>query len=83
MRTMVVCTVADFKGKLVNVESSDNLLSYGINSTLATLFEGTPIHADMAREFRAFLLIMSDKFSGRRNGGLFRRYVNSIAQSPK
>ncbi|KFZ00018.1 hypothetical protein V500_01209 [Pseudogymnoascus sp. VKM F-4518 (FW-2643)] len=83
MRTMVVCTVAEFRGKLVNVESSDNLLGYGINATLATLFGGTPIHADMAREFRTFLLITSDKSSNRRNGELFRRYVNSLAQSPK
>ena len=83
MRTMVVCTVAKLRGKLVNVESSDNLLGYEINATLATLFGGTPIHADMAREFRTFLLITSDKSSDRRNGELFRRYVKSLAQSPK
>ncbi|KAJ7843316.1 BcABA3 [Mycena olivaceomarginata] len=50
---------------------------------LATLFEGTPRHADMAREYRTFLLITADKASNRRDSELFRRYVNSLAHSPK
>jgi len=37
----------------------------------------------MSREYRAFLLITADKASARRNGELFRRYVNALAQSSK
>lgn len=38
---------------------------------------------DMAREYRTFLLITADKASSRRDGELFRRYVNALAQSPR
>jgi hypothetical protein len=37
----------------------------------------------MAREYRTFLLITADKASNRRDSELFRRYVNSLAHSPK
>ena len=37
----------------------------------------------MAREYRSFLLITADKASSRRDGELFRRYVNALAQSPR
>lgn len=37
----------------------------------------------MSREFRSFLLITADKSSDRRNGELFRRYVDALARSPR
>jgi hypothetical protein len=37
----------------------------------------------MAREYRSFLLITADKASNRRDGELFRRYVNALVQSPR
>jgi len=37
----------------------------------------------MCREYRSFLLITADKASERRNGELFRRYVNALARSPR
>lgn len=83
MRTITICTIAEFKGKLVDVSASDNIMGYDVGATLATLFKGTPGHADMAREYRAFLLLTADKSSSRRDGELFRRYVNALAQSPR
>ncbi|KAJ6489436.1 hypothetical protein DFH09DRAFT_1377516 [Mycena vulgaris] len=81
-RVTVVGIVAEFKGSLVEVMKGDNILGYSLSGILTTLFRGTPKHEDMAREFRSFILISADKSSNRRNGELFRRYVNSLAQSP-
>ncbi|KAF7349846.1 Alpha-ionylideneethane synthase abl3 [Mycena venus] len=83
MRIIVMGTIAEFKGSMVDVTAGDMILGYSLSSTLATLFEGTPCHADMAREYRTFLLITADKASNRRDSELFRRYVNSLAQSPR
>ncbi|KAJ7334601.1 hypothetical protein DFH08DRAFT_925648 [Mycena albidolilacea] len=83
MRIIVMGTIAEFKGSMVDVTAGDMILGYSLSSTLATLFEGTPCHADMAREYRTFLLITADKASNRRDSELFRRYVNSLAHSPK
>jgi hypothetical protein len=46
------------------------------------MFKGTPGHAEMAREYKTFLLVSGDKSSSRREGELFRRYVNCLAHSP-
>ncbi|KAH7122020.1 hypothetical protein B0J13DRAFT_648154 [Dactylonectria estremocensis] len=83
MRTIVMGIVAEFRGDLVDVTAGDNILGYSLDGTLAELFEGTPGHEDMAREFKTFLLITSEKTSHRRDGELFRRYVNTLASSPK
>ncbi|KAJ6597673.1 hypothetical protein DFH09DRAFT_1399325 [Mycena vulgaris] len=77
----VVGIVAEFKGSLVEVMKGDNILGYSLSGILTTLFRGTRWHEDMAREFRNFILISADKSSNRRNGELFRRYVNSLPQS--
>ncbi|KAJ6622761.1 BcABA3 [Mycena sp. CBHHK59/15] len=82
MRIIVMGTIVEFKGSMVDVAGGDNILGYSLSGTLAALFEGTPGHEDMAREYRSFLLVTADKASDRRNGELFRRYVNSLAQSP-
>jgi hypothetical protein len=76
-------TDVEFRGNLVDVMAGDDILGYSLSATLSALFQGTPGHEDMAREYRSFLLITADKASSRRDGELFRRYVNAIARSPK
>ncbi|KAI8949053.1 hypothetical protein F4801DRAFT_426870 [Xylaria longipes] len=83
MRTIVLGTIAEFRGDLVDVEASDCVLGYTLNDILAELFQGTRGHALMAREYKAFLLVTADKASTRRDGELFRRYVNALAISPR
>ncbi|KAJ7113828.1 hypothetical protein C8R44DRAFT_630564 [Mycena epipterygia] len=82
MRLMTIATVVEFKGDLVDVMAGDNILGHSLSGTLSALFEGTPAHENMAREYRAYLLITSDKASNRRYGELFRRSVNCLAHSP-
>lgn len=67
----------------MDVTKGDNVLNYSLDGILADLFEGTPGHAEMAREYKTFLLVSGDKSSGRRDGELFRRYVNCLAHSPQ
>lgn len=38
---------------------------------------------EMAREYRSFMLITGEKTSRRRDGELFRRYVDALARSPR
>ncbi|KAJ7668047.1 BcABA3 [Mycena rosella] len=82
MRTIVVGITAEFKGGMVDVTAGDTILGYSISGILASLFEGTSGHKDMVREYHAFLLITAEKASDRRDGELFRRYVNSLAYAP-
>ncbi|KAJ7078787.1 BcABA3, partial [Mycena epipterygia] len=82
MRLMMIAIVCEFKGNMVDVMAGDTILGHSLSGTLAALFDGTPGHEDMAREFRAYLLIASDKASNRCHGELFRRTVNCLAQSP-
>jgi hypothetical protein len=83
MRISVIAVIAEFRGSLVDITTGDNILGYDLSSLLATLFEGTPGYEDMCREYRTFLLVTADKTSDRRDGELFRRYVNALAQSPR
>ncbi|KAJ7211520.1 hypothetical protein C8J57DRAFT_1399862 [Mycena rebaudengoi] len=82
IRLLVMTIVVEFKGDMVDVIAGDKILGYSLSGNLSTLFEGTPGHADMAREFRAYLLFTSEKTSDRRYGELFRRYINCLVQSP-
>lgn len=83
MRIIIMGIIAEFRGDLVDVTASDSILGYSLDGTLAELFEGTPGHALMAREYKTFLLVTADKASSRRDGELFRRYVNALAISPR
>jgi hypothetical protein len=83
MRIIIIGIIAEFRGDLVDVTAGDQILGYDLSAVLGALFEGTPGHVEMAREYRSFLLITADKASSRRNGKLFRRYVSALAQSPK
>ncbi|RYP03581.1 hypothetical protein DL764_005042 [Monosporascus ibericus] len=83
MRIIIMGIIAEFRGDLVDVTAGDCILGYSLDGTLAELFEGTPGHALMAREYKSFLLVTADKSSSRRDGELFRRYVNALAISPR
>jgi hypothetical protein len=80
---MAISTIAEFRGKLVRVDAGNVIMGHDLSATLDTLFEGTAGYADMNREFRTFLLLTADKSSDRRDGELFRRYVNALAKSPR
>ncbi|KAK3332580.1 hypothetical protein B0T19DRAFT_439405 [Cercophora scortea] len=79
-RIIVIGIIAEFRGSLVDIAASNRVLGYDVDELLSTLFSGMPIHAAMAREFRAFLLVTADKASARRHDSeLFHRYVTAIA----
>lgn len=83
-RIIVIGIIAEFRGTLVDVMAGDDILGYNLQGLLDAVFEGTPAHEEMAREYRAFLLITGDKCRQRRNESeLFRRYVDSLAKSPR
>ncbi|KAJ4385999.1 Molybdenum cofactor sulfurase [Gnomoniopsis smithogilvyi] len=83
MRTIIIGIIAEFKGHMVDVSAGDEILGYNLQDVLDGLFKGTVGHELMCREYRSFLLITSEKTSEKRSGELFRRYVNSLAQSPR
>lgn len=83
MRLIAIATVTEFRGSLVDVAAGDNILGYDLGELLETVYGGMPAYEEMAREFRAFLLITAEKCSNRRDSDLFRRYVNALVQSPK
>ncbi|KAL8387038.1 hypothetical protein RB595_010204 [Gaeumannomyces hyphopodioides] len=83
MRTIIIGIIAEFRGELVDVAAGDSILGYSLNGVLDALFEGTPGHALMAREYKTFLLITAEKTSQRRDHELFRRYVNGLASGPR
>ncbi|KAK8137101.1 hypothetical protein PG984_005041 [Apiospora sp. TS-2023a] len=83
MRIIIMGIIAEFRGDLVDVETSDRILGYSLSGTLDELFKGTPGHELMAREYKTFLLVTAEKASKQRNSELFRRYVNGLASSPR
>lgn len=42
MRIIVIGTIAEFCGELVNVIDNDDILGYNLQEVLDTLFKGTP-----------------------------------------
>ncbi|RMZ73257.1 ABA 3 [Pyrenophora seminiperda CCB06] len=83
MRTIIIGTIAEFRGNMVDVMAGDEMLGYNLTEVLDGLFAGTRGHTEMAREYRSFLLFTADKTSDRREDELFRRYVNALAGSPR
>lgn len=81
VRIIVIAIVAEFRGEIIDVTMTDNVLGYDINVLIDTLFKGTPGHAEMARELRTFLLFTAEKSSKRRGSILFQRYADSLATS--
>lgn len=83
MRTVIIGIIAEFKGHMVDVAAGDEILGFNLQEVLDGLFEGTVSRELMCREYRNFLLMTSEKASEKRSGELFRRYVNSLASSPR
>lgn len=83
IRVIVMSIFAECRGDLIDVTAGHCILGYSVDGILADLFEGTAGHALMARELKSFLLVTADKSSDRRDGELFRRYVNALASSPR
>ncbi|KAJ4377137.1 hypothetical protein N0V86_006578 [Didymella sp. IMI 355093] len=81
MRIIIIGTVAEFRGELINVVDNDDILGYNLKQVLDTLFEGTPGHVEMAREFRCFLLVSSHK-SRQIESNLFKRYAVALSRGP-
>ncbi|KAJ7224770.1 hypothetical protein C8J57DRAFT_1591079 [Mycena rebaudengoi] len=52
-RLSTITTAVEFLGGNLDVKSSDSFLGYSLSALLAIVFEGTPYHEDMSREFRA------------------------------
>ena len=82
-RIIVIGTVTEFRGALVDVTSGDDILGYDLQELLDILFKGHPAYDDVSREYRAFLLITGEKSSQRCESDLFHRYVEALARSPK
>lgn len=59
------------------------VLGYDLDQVLDDLFKGTPGAEDMAREYKTFLTVTSDKTSDRRHDELFWRYRRAVASSPQ
>ncbi|SMQ54927.1 unnamed protein product [Zymoseptoria tritici ST99CH_3D7] len=83
MRTIIIGTIAEFRGAMLDVTSDAPILGFDLDQVLADLFEGTPGHEDMAREYKTFLTVTSDKTSDRRDHELFRRYKKAVSSSPQ
>ncbi|KAF4554383.1 Hypothetical protein D9617_4g001370 [Elsinoe fawcettii] len=84
MRSIIIGIIAEVRGDMIDVTAQPpSVLGYDLDGILEDLFAGTQGHADMAREYKSFLLITSHKVSSKRSGMLFTRYVNALAQSPR
>lgn len=82
IRIIALGVVAEFRGDAVDVLAGENL-GYDLDGLLDRLFGGTAAHEDMSREYKTFLLISSEKASGRRDSELFRRYADALVSSPE
>ncbi|MCI3273924.1 hypothetical protein [Streptomyces cylindrosporus] len=78
-----IAIVAEVFGDLVDVLGDDPVLGYDIDVLLDTLFGDSQVREPMAREYRASLLLMTEKSTGRRDTELMRRYVDALAHSPQ
>ncbi|KAF8207417.1 hypothetical protein K438DRAFT_1962341 [Mycena galopus ATCC 62051] len=85
VRIYIVAFFCDFSGQAVDLLASDKILGYSVSALLDILFEDMPqsVRESMQREVRCALFFQAEKSSNRRNGELFRRYANSLAQSPR
>lgn len=92
VRFLVILTVVEFRGDLVDVATSDQVLGYNIEELLETIFGSFKGQArvEMGQEFRASMILTAEKASNHgsqtdrgTNSKLFRHYMNSLARSPR
>ncbi|QXJ22884.1 hypothetical protein AGRA3207_003959 [Actinomadura graeca] len=81
-RLCAVGIVGEVFGDMVDVLSPAPILGYDIDELLDELFGNGAVRDEMAREYRASLLFMTEKSSGRRNSRLMRCYADALAHSP-
>lgn len=83
MRIIIIGTIAEFKGSLFDLTADDkNMLGFDLDQVLDDLFEDTPGAKDMAREYRTFLTVTSDKTSERVHDQFFSRYAKAVSSHP-
>ncbi|SER79320.1 hypothetical protein SAMN04487983_102269 [Streptomyces sp. yr375] len=81
-RLTAVSTVAEFRGEHVSPLNSPVIAGYDTGELLATLFAGTAVHDDMAREYYSSILITAEKSAPQGNAELLGRYTAALAHSP-
>ncbi|KAK4623793.1 Alpha-ionylideneethane synthase aba3 [Fulvia fulva] len=83
MRIIIIGTIAEFKGSLFDMTADDdNMLGYSLNQVLYDLFEDTAGAKNMAREYKTFLTVTSDKTSDRQHDQFFRSYIKAVPSGP-
>jgi len=85
MKIIIIGIVAEYRGDLFDIATEpNNALGHNFHALIEELFGGTVGQRQMLLEYRCYLLTTQEKSSLRKhNSEFFRRYVNSIAQSPK
>lgn len=53
MRIIIIGTIAEYRGELVNVADNNDILGYDLQEVLNTLFEGTPSQYVAIANYRA------------------------------
>ncbi|MFJ5306688.1 hypothetical protein [Streptomyces sp. NPDC088350] len=81
-RLTAISAVAEFRGEHISPLKSPVIAGYDTGELLSTLFAGTAVHGDMAREYYSSLLITAEKSSPQGNAELLGRYAAAIAHSP-
>ncbi|KAJ6481676.1 hypothetical protein C8R45DRAFT_1100107 [Mycena sanguinolenta] len=71
-RLVVITVIAEFKGELVQMQRSHDILGYNVQELLDTLFRGKPGYAAIEKNSKS-----------RTHSELFRHYVNAIASAPR
>lgn len=82
VKTIVIAVVAEFRGDLIPEAGASRILGFDLDGILRTLFGSFPMHVAMAQEFRAFILMSTEKSRNRTESELFSRYLNALAESP-
>ncbi|KAK3985223.1 putative aba 3 protein [Cladorrhinum sp. PSN332] len=83
IRLIFVTFLADYDGSQIDILAGDVIFGQDTSKLIKALFGETLYHHQMQREYRAAVLMISEKASARRHSELFRRYVDSLARSPK
>ena len=65
VRFMIIGILAEYEGGVLDIAVSGKQLGYDVEELLRTMLRGRPGAEEMKREYRAFLLVTSDKCSER------------------
>ncbi|MFD8087600.1 hypothetical protein ACFV4F_38600 [Kitasatospora sp. NPDC059722] len=73
VRIIAIGIVAEFHGDGIDAAAEDRVLGYDLDGLLESVFGGSPACEAMAREYRTFLIVTTEKSRGARGSELFRR----------